>query len=218
MRWLVVVCCAALVALADARAPLRPRWPQTDFAMTFAWRMAFPDGTAASGPMLWHGNGSGAVAFNITALGFRQLQLGGTVWNWYSSTGDCFVWRVPYDLAVHWFENATAVDDGIGGVDADTLGRGATNGRVTSGSVDWVGTMATPGGPLGNAVPYLARLSTDPAPDRVAAVPVLYSAIGVLRGGVNRTVPGSEVMRRTSLVFAPQDPAVFALPAYCCGK
>ena len=36
---------------------------------------------AASGPSVWRTNGS-AVSYDIPAIGFRQLQVGRTVWNW----------------------------------------------------------------------------------------------------------------------------------------
>ena len=43
------------------------------------------DGSGAAGPAVIASNATGAVFYNISALSFLQLQVGGRVWNWYDN-------------------------------------------------------------------------------------------------------------------------------------
>uniref|UniRef100_A0A7S1W513 Uncharacterized protein n=2 Tax=Neobodo designis TaxID=312471 RepID=A0A7S1W513_NEODS len=201
---------AASVAVAQ------PQWPQagTEYEMVFAWRMQYPGAVAAEGPMIWRGNGSGAVFFHIVALGFKQLQVGGTVWNWHTNDPahpDCYAWRVPYDLNVAWFDNASLA----------FATPGCEGGSGSAPEQTWVGSLATPGSPLG--VPFVSYVATlDPtAPANVSRIPTRYSPVGILRPmpGNSSTAHhrGSEILERQSISFGPQDPANFVLPEYCHG-
>ncbi|KNC54743.1 uncharacterized protein AMSG_01594 [Thecamonas trahens ATCC 50062] len=197
--WVMVVVVMS-VAVTGTTVVAHVRWPTEPYEMEFAWSMAYPWGEAAAGPMLWRSNGT-AVAYNITVLGFQQLQIGGTVWNWYPASGECNSWHVEYDLTTHWFDNATAI---------------AAASPVEETSF-WVGSLATPASGVGaDSVPYTAVAEV------ATGIPIEYVAVGILpvrapSDGSAAASPGSEVLRRVSLRYGPQDAAYFELPDYCTG-
>ena len=215
---------AVVISVAALQAAHPPQWPQagSSYEIVWDWRMQYPDSDVfAEGPMIWRGDGSGAVFFHIEPLAFKQLQINGTVFNWHTSDPDhpnCYAWHVPYALNVHWFDNATLA--------YTTQVASAVRNAALRDEQTWLGALSTPASPLG--VPYVSFVATiDPsAPANVSRIPTRYSPVAILRPmppPANRTAPttpanlhrGSEILIRKSVAFGPQDPADFVLPEFC---